>query len=446
MSFRGLFIAVMLSTALIVSAFMLQSRRPRQEIARPTADLVKATGKCADCHRHETSAVVHEYEMSRHSKAGVNCLDCHQPSKGQEPYDHKGFTITKKLTSANCQGCHPKQFDEYLKSRHAAPAWAAVSGTADFTPEQIAFSEAVHKGAVDRPAHPLTAVEGVAAVNKGCRQCHDVGRPNPDGSIGSCTACHARHVASVELARLPETCGQCHMGPDHSQLEIYHESKHGVLFNSQRQVMNLAARPEKLNTADMPVPTCATCHMSGLEGEKFTHDVTERLSYFLFAPVSDRRPKFEEGRRNMKAICLKCHTNPKIAQFYGEAEGVVRSTNKLVKEADTIIAGLRKEGLLTDEPFDEPIEYIHFDLWHYGGRTAKHGAYMGGADFVQWHGYYEIVSKMTELKKSAEEIRERAAKHQPAEAPKAADLPDDVFKSGAADEPGGETHASAASR
>ncbi len=423
MSFRGLFIAVLLSTAMIVSAFMIQSKRPHVEVKRPTADLVKANGKCAECHLKETSAVIHEYEMSRHNEMGINCLDCHQPTKGQEPLDHKGFTITKKLSSANCQGCHPQQYDQYLKSRHAAPAWAAVTGPEDFTAEQIAFSEAIHKGAVDRPANSLVGIEGSAAVNKGCRQCHDVGKPNADGSIGSCTACHARHVASVELARLSETCGQCHMGPDHSQLEIYHESKHGVLFNAQRAAMNLKARPEKLTTRDMSVPTCATCHMSGLEGEKFTHDVTERLSYFLFATVSERRPKYAEGKRNMQAICLKCHTSPRILKFYSEAEGVVKSTNQLVKEAKEVIDGLYKDGLLTAEPFDEPIEYLYFDLWHYGGRTAKHGAYMGGADFVQWHGFYEIVSKLTELKKSAEEIRSKpaakaAAASKPADEPR----------------------------
>jgi hydroxylamine dehydrogenase len=405
MSFRGVFIAVVMSSAMIVAAFMIQSKRPRIEVVRPTAALVKASGKCAECHRHETSAVVHEYEMSRHSTAGVNCLDCHQPSKGQESFDHKGFVISRKLSAANCLGCHPDQYDQYLKSRHAAPAWAAVSGKQDFSAEQIAFAERIHKGAVDRPAHELTKLEGMAAVNKGCRQCHDVGRPNLDGTIGSCTSCHARHVASVALARQPETCGQCHMGPDHSQLEIYHESKHGVLFKSQHTEMHLDARPDKLSTADMPVPTCATCHMSGLEGEKFTHDTTERLSYYLFAPVSERRPGYEEGRRNMKAICLKCHTNPRILKFYGEAEGVVRSTNKLVAEAQEIVAQLRKDKLLTPQPFDEPIEYLVFDLWHYGGRTAKHGAYMGGADFVQWHGYYEIVSKLAELKKAAADIR-----------------------------------------
>jgi hydroxylamine dehydrogenase len=405
MTFRGVFIALVLSTGMIIAAFMLQSARPRQEVNRTSAALVKATGKCADCHRHETSAVVHEYDMSTHNRAGVNCLDCHQPNKGQEPVDHKGFTIARKLSAANCQACHAEQYQQYLKSRHAAPAWAAVSGKGDFSAEQVAFAEKIHPGAVDRPAHDLTKIEGMAAVNKGCRQCHDVGRPNVDGSIGSCTACHARHVSSVELARLPETCGQCHMGPDHAQLEIYHESKHGVLFNAQRGGMNLKVAPERLTAADMPVPTCATCHMSGLEGEKVTHDTSQRLSYYLFAAVSDRRPNFEAGRRNMKAICLKCHTNPRILQFYSEAEGVVRSTNKIVNEAKSIVEDLRKHEMLTAQPFDEPIEYLYFDLWHYGGRTAKHGAYMGGADFVQWHGYYELVSKLAELKKSAAEIR-----------------------------------------
>jgi hypothetical protein len=411
MSFRGVFIAVVLSTAMIVSAFMLQSRRPRVEVNRPTPALVKATGKCADCHRHETSAVVHEYEMSRHSQAGVNCLDCHQPTKGQEPLDHKGFTITRRLSAANCMGCHPEQYKQYLQSRHAAPAWAAVAGKQDFTAEQVAFAEKIHKGAVDRPPHELTVVEGLAAVNKGCRQCHDIGRPNQaDGTIGNCTSCHARHVSSVALARLPETCGSCHQGPDHAQLEIYHESKHGVLFNAQRGSMRLDAKPDKLTAADMPVPTCATCHMSGLEGGgndkvRPTHDTSERLSYFLFAAVSDRRPNAEAGERNMRSVCTKCHTNPRILTFYKEARGVVLSTNKIVNEAKGIMDGLRKEKLLTDKPFDEPIEFLYFDLWHYGGRTAKHGAYMGGADFVQWHGYYEVVSKLAELKKSAAELR-----------------------------------------
>ena len=138
---------------------------------------------------------------------------------------------------------------------------------------------------------------------------------------------------------------------------------------------------------------------------KTTHNTSERLSYYLFAAVSDRRPNYESGRRNMRAICLKCHTNPRILQFYSEAESVVRSTNKIVNEAKAIMEKLRKDNLMTETPFDEPIEYLYFDLcalWRTDGQAC---AYMGGADFVQWHGYYEIVSKLAELKKSAADLR-----------------------------------------
>jgi hypothetical protein len=70
---------------------------------------------------------------------------------------------------------------------------------------------------------------------------------------------------------------------------------------------------------------------------------------------------------------------------------------------------LYAEGKLTKQPFDEPVEYLYFNMWHYDGRTAKHGAFMGGADFVQWHGNYELVSKLSELKHAAAELGLKSA-------------------------------------
>lgn len=409
MKFRAVFSSIVIATALLVGAFLLHSQRPPGQLHQPSASFVRASGKCAECHRRETSAVVHEFEMSAHAAKDVNCLDCHRPVKGQTGVDHRGFVIAQHLTAANCRECHETEYRQYERSRHGAPAWAAVSGTEGFTAEQIAFAEQFHPGAVKRAANALVGIEGPAAVHKGCYQCHDIGKPNADGSIGSCTACHSRHASSVELARTPETCGQCHMGPDHSQLEIYHESKHGVLFNAQRHRFNLDASPKDLTAKDMPVPTCATCHMSGLEGMNVTHDTTERLSMFLFAAHTDKRPGYQQGIIRMQETCLKCHTRPNVEKFYAEAESVVKSTNDLVTQSNAIMQGLRDEKLLTPEPFDERIEFIAFDLWHYFGRTAKHGAYMGGADFVQWHGFYELVAKLTEMKQMAAEIRAKAA-------------------------------------
>jgi hypothetical protein len=136
-----------------------------------------------------------------------------------------------------------------------------------------------------------------------------------------------------------------------------------------------------------------------------THDVTERLSWWLFAPVSEKRPTYEIGQTNMQDICLACHASSQVDKFYEDAEAVVHSTNQKVQAALDLVKALRDEGHLTAEPFDEPIDFLIFDLWHYYGRTAKHGAFMGGADFVQWHGNYKLLLKMTELQQIAAELR-----------------------------------------
>ncbi len=409
MQFRSVFAAVFIGSALVIAAALVNGRRPAHETSHGSAALVKATGKCAECHRRETSAVVHQFERSRHAQAEINCLECHRPAKGQEKVEHRGFVITAKMTSLNCKECHPTEYDQFNRSRHALPAYAAVNGTVGVTPEQLAHGEKFHPGACDRPPNGLALLEGAGAKSKGCVVCHEIGAPNADGSIGTCTQCHSRHNASVALARSPATCGQCHMGPDHSQLEIYNESKHGAIFAAQRASLNLDARPKKLSTADMPVPTCATCHMSGLEGLKVTHDTTERLSWFLFAPVSKKRPGYEQGQVQMKEVCLKCHAKTGVERFYAEAEVVVDSTNAKIKEMQGLVGELRKEGLMTPKPFDEPMDFLDFDIWHYYGRTAKHGAFMGGADFVQWHGNYELLKLKVEMEHMAAELREKKA-------------------------------------
>lgn len=417
MSFKSVFIAVFLGTALVVAALIIHAKRPSIERQQPTAALASATGKCAECHRRETSAILVEFERSQHAVKGVNCLDCHRPQEGQESMEHRGFVIAKALTAKNCSQCHATEYDQYARSRHAGPSWAAVHGKEGFSPAQIELGERHHKGWIDRPPNPVGIAEGGAAVAGGCDACHAIGRPNADGSFGTCTSCHARHSASVELARLPSTCGQCHMGPDHSQFEIYTESKHGVLFEAQRDTMNLTASPGRLTTADMPVPTCSTCHMSGLDGMKMTHDTTERLSWYLFAPISTMRPNGVRGQIEMKEVCLKCHSRSRIDAFYAVAERVLAATNEHVDAALDVIAALRDKGRLTPAPFDEPIEFFEFDLWHYYGRTAKHGAFMGGADFVQWHGNYEILRHKVEIDHAAAELSAGAAPPKGAAAP-----------------------------
>ena len=407
MAFRPVFIAVVVAFALIVSAFLINRARPRVETDQPSATLVRASGKCAECHTRQQYAVVHEYEMSRHAQKGINCLDCHQSANAQAKREDHCFTIATRLTAGNCRSCREPVYQEFLHSRQAAVSWAAVFGEKGLKPEQVEFAERFQPGYARRPPHPFVALEGPSAMTSGCANCHSIGKPNDDGTIGTCTSCHTRHTSSVAVARLPTTCGQCHMGPDHSQLEIYEESKHGLMFHAQERQLNLDARPGSLTTRDMFVPTCATCHMSGLNGQKVTHDPSDRLSYYLADPITRPRPNKAHAQEAMKTMCNQCHTRPLIERVYTEAEHVVTSTNAKVQQATDLMTALRKDGVLTTPPFSQPIDFVYFDLWHYDGRTSKHGAFMGGADFVQWHGNYPMLARTVEMRAMADEMRRR---------------------------------------
>jgi len=398
---------VVIGSALIIGAFLVNGRRPSVETQQPDAAFVRASGKCAECHLQQQYSVVHEYEMSAHARKGVNCLDCHAAAENQQKKEHHGFAITTHMTAGNCRSCHESVYQEFLRSRHAAVSWAAVYGEKGLTPQQVSFAEQYHPGYAKRPPHPFVTLEGGSAMNSGCDQCHAIGRPNDDGAVGTCTACHARHSGSVALARLPTTCGQCHLGPDHSQIEIYEESKHGMMFAAQEHLLNLNAPPKALTTRDMFVPTCATCHMSGLNGLKVTHDPSERLSYYLADAVTNKRPNYTIAQANMKQVCNQCHTKPLIDRVYQQAEQVVASTNDRVHTAQDIMNSLRKDGFLAGKPFSNPIDFVYFDFWHYDGRTAKHGAFMGGADFVQWHGNYPMLKKLVDLRAMSDEMRKK---------------------------------------
>jgi len=147
--------------------------------------------------------------------------------------------------------------------------------------------------------------------------------------------------------------------------------------------------------------------MSGLNGIGVTHDPSDRLSYYLADPVTKPRPNKEHAQETMRQVCSQCHTRPLIDRVYAEAERVVASTNEQVQQATDLMTALRREGLLATAPFSQPIDFVFFDLWHYDGRTSKHGAFMGGADFVQWHGNYPMLARTVELRAQADEIRRR---------------------------------------
>jgi hypothetical protein len=371
-----------------------------------------SSDKCAACHKRVTPDIVNQFAMSTMARAGVRCTDCHEVDRlNKSGIEHEGFFITVSPTPKQCANCHPAETEQFEHSRHSGPAWVALSGLSDFTSEQQKEIDQIPEvnrgpnGIITAMRNSLFDIEGPSVTKAACQTCHSIGKPNADGSIGNCNKCHLRHEFSLEQVRKPEICGQCHLGPDHPQMEIYHESAHGVIYQTEGSKWNWQQKPGRLTVKDMPAPTCATCHMSGFGGQGTTHDVGQRLSKFLFAAVTTDRPNAFEGREAMKAICANCHSTNFIKDQYSKADSVTAFVNTKVDEASQIIQGLVKDHIITDKPFATQISFDAFDLWHYYGRTAKFGAYMQGPDFVQWHGIYPLLEQLTKVKEDAARLR-----------------------------------------
>ncbi len=333
--------------------------------------------------------------------ASVKCQDCHEV-KSDYPgaVEHQGTYVLASPTTARCENCHQSEVKEYYASRHALPAYVAFNGTAGMSEDLLAMYQAIPEGsyAPDKSRNALHALEGADVTRFACESCHNVGLPAADGSVGQCQKCHLRHTFSLEQVRKPETCNACHIGPDHPQYEIYQESPHGIAYATMGDTWNWDADPGTLTAVDFPAPTCAICHMSGFGSAATTHDVGERLTWYLFAPISERRPAWQDNAVRMQNVCLECHNDDFITDFYGDGDKLVEAINAWVKESDEIVQPLKDNGLITAEPFDQPIDFTYFELWHHWGRTAKFGAWMQGADYVQWHGAYEILSDLAELR------------------------------------------------
>ena len=408
MSFRSVFIAVVIAFALILGAFLINRARPRVETEQPGGSFVRASGKCAECHARLQYSVVHEYEMSMHAQKGVNCLDCHQPAEGQEKKDHHGFVIARsQLTAGNCRELPRAD----LPGVSAQPPCRAVVGGGlwregtDSGAGRV-FRKRYQPGGTRRPPHPLCESEGASAMASGCEQCHSVGKPNADGTIGTCTACHTRHTSSVAIARLPTHLRPVSHGPrsfaDRDLRRV--EARRDV--PRAGEAAQLERRPKTLTTRDMFVPTCATCHMSGINGQEVTHDPSERLSYYLANAISETRPNYAARAGQDEAGVRAVPHTPLIDRgVCARPSKWCRRPTRRSQAATDIVDGLRKDGVLTGPPFTQPIDFVYFDLWHYDGRTSKHGAFMGGADFVQWHGNYPMLRKTAELKAMADELR-----------------------------------------
>jgi hypothetical protein len=255
---------------------------------------------------------------------------------------------------------------------------------------------------------------------------------NADGSWGSCSACHPRHEFSVGVARRPDECGRCHLGPDHPQLEVYQESKHGISYarNEDRMGLDNPADEWVLGKDYTEAPTCATCHMGAVIAHgsvpalKATHDVGARISWTLRPRISIQPPAIrtaegqvilkgpDDRRREMQQVCLACHSNQWVDSFYVQFDQAVELYNeKYAKPASAIYDHLQTGKILDAVPMNEKMDYVFYELWHHEGRRARHGASMMGPDYVQWHGFYELSRNFyTEFLPLARELGEKAGR------------------------------------
>ena len=391
-SFRSPLLLLALALALPgLAAKVPPAKAPAKAVKAHAAPLSKETRACLDCHGESTTpAIAQQWHGSSHATAGVGCYECHQAAKTSPTgFDHNGYFITVLVSPKDCGRCHAKETAEFQASHHAKAG--DILGSLDNVLGEV--------------------IEGVPAANSGCIQCHGgkvtvvgngkldaatwpnsgIGRLNPDGSKGSCTACHSRHSFSAAMARQPENCGKCHLGPDHPQAEVYNESKHGIAYRANVAKMNLDAKHWVVGKDYSAAPTCATCHMSATADMPVTHDVGARISWTLRPVVSKKLDNWETKRANMQKVCANCHATDWVQNHYKQYDAAVNLYNdKFAIPAQAIMKKLYEAKKLTATPFDEKIEWTYFELWHHQGRTARMGAAMMGPDYTQWHGFYEV--------------------------------------------------------
>lgn len=412
-SARLLIISLVVVVAVVgLSAVVLsigRSGRP-SEVGRVNA-LANSSDACVGCHRNATPGIVDQYGASTMAAANVECRDCHEVKEGYPgSVEHQGTWVLPAPTTAMCEKCHQQEALQYEHSRHGLPAYVAYAGTDSLTPELMAEYQAIPEGGFgpQKDRNALFAMEGPEITRFACAACHSVGRPAADGSVGRCEKCHLRHQFSLEQARKPETCNACHIGPDHPQWEIYQESAHGIAYATDGQNWDWTAPAGTLTPLQFPAPTCATCHFSGFGGAATTHDTGDRLTWFLAAPISTRRPDWQDNQVRMQSVCLECHNKTFVDDFYTAADKGTEAVNARVAESDSIMQPLKDRGLLTAAPFDEPIDFEYFETWHHWGRTAKFGMWMQGPDYTQWHGAYEMLKSLSELRTMTKEKLDHA--------------------------------------
>ena len=473
---------------LLYSSFIYSQGTGNTEL--PISD---ETQTCIDCHETVTPGIVADWRLSRHSKTTIRdafskdshqrrisisnipgegyadyvigCYECHNQNTADhsDSFDHFDFKINVVVSPNDCRTCHPVEVEEYQDSKKGYANYNlsknsvyhalvnSVTGLTELDNSKLVTSPAsdLAKGETCFACHGTEVkVEGTKIVTSDLGDIEvpnllnwpnqGVGRINPDGSRGACTACHPRHSFSIEIARKPYTCGQCHLEPDVPAYNIFKESKHGNIFESIKDDWNWDEVPWQTGK-DFTAPTCAVCHNSLLanpQGEiiaERSHDFGNRLWLRIFGLIySHPQPKSgdtykitnaenlplpltfdgrpaenflqsrseQEVKKNkMKNVCLSCHNTgwtesqfEKIEKTAVEADKMVlTSTLLMVKAWDKKIAD-------SSNPFDEYPEKLWMRQWLFYANSVRYATAMMGPDYAAFkNGWWNLAENLTKI-------------------------------------------------
>jgi len=374
---------------------------------------------CVDCHTNSSPAMVADWQSSKHATSGVSCVNCHVVDE-ESPMGaaHPGIDakVSVLVPPSVCGECHAEAVEQFNASGHFRAYRQQIPK------DSLHALTSIHEGR----EHPEF---GDAPNETGCIQCHGteiklnennqptpetwpnsgIGNVYPDGSTGSCGVCHTRHKFSNAEARKPFACASCHLGPDHPNIEIYENSKHGHIFRTEGFTWNFEGKPGEWQPGeDYRAPTCASCHMSQVGDLEMTHNVSERLHWVqwsksspvrnsedIMSPVLGNGP---EGREKMRQVCMACHSTNHTDGFFAKADKAVNLYNEAYyKPALEMLNELKENNLLRDNPWTDPFQIAYYHLWHHEGRRARLGATHGAADYAHWHGFFELMQTLYEL-------------------------------------------------
>ena len=460
------------------------------------AEMSAATAQCLDCHSGISPGMVSAWKLSRHARVtpgealkkpererrisaaslpndlaghSIGCAECHtrNPEKHKDTVEHNGFQVHVVVSPEDCATCHPveaKQYGQNIMS-HAYGNLMNNALYRDMTRVINGVQVLTGKQITIRPPTPETEADS-------CLSCHGtkvevtgtkaretsmgemefpvlagwpnmgVGRLNPDGSKGSCSSCHTWHQFSIEMARKPHTCSQCHKGPDVPAYAVYQVSKHGNIHESMGKTWNFEAVPWTVGK-DFTGPTCASCHVSLVVTEggevvaERSHRMNDRLPWRIFGLIyAHAHPKSpdtsiirnkndqplpltltgepaaqflidageqQQRRQVMQQVCVGCHTQKWVDGYWARFEHTIQTTNEMTLTSTGMMmqawdnkaaTGLAQGGSLTDEA----IEKTWAEQWLFFGNSTRFSSAMQGADYgVFANGRWYMAKNIQEL-------------------------------------------------